>query len=549
MLGRVPDLLERLGLWPSLAIAFCGGLALALGAPPEGLTWLIWLGFLPIALVVRRPDISPGRAFLLGWVGGLCIGLVGFPWIAWLLERWAGFSPWLASLLLFVFSAWTAIPVGLWGVGTRFGPCGGWRGVLWPCALWVALSAIWPAIFPYTPMIGLAEEPAWIQAAELGGVGLVEAQVVACGVLLADAIVARKRRQRWIAVGIAALIPVLSAALGSWRMAAVDADAEAARTARFGIMQPNTPLGWANASAKVDRLRRSSRVAQERGAQLVVWPEAGVYPYVLRRPVLRDSRNPRRRVLIGYRLPTIFGAPSREPGSEYGYNSVFNMAADGRVLEVFDKVNLMPFGEYIPIVDPEWARSYIPALSHNLAGEGPKRFEVELAATSQAPDPGPPIQLGPLVCYEDIFPQFARKVAALGIHAFVNVTIDTWFGDTAEPWEHLALAQFRSVEHRIPMVRSVSTGVSTVVDHNGRIAAHLDVTDPSLQRLVPEQLIVKDVRLPRKTTERPTPFARFGFVLPWVCQLVVLLVALAPVARNLYRRAPKEAASDRTEDD
>jgi apolipoprotein N-acyltransferase len=228
---------------------------------------------------------------------------------------------------------------------------------------------------------------------------------------------------------------------------------------------------------------------------------------------------------------------------------VFNMTADGRVVEVFDKVNLMPFGEYIPIVDPEWAQSYVPALSHNLAGEGPKRFEVQPAATPEAPDPGPPIQLGPLVCYEDIFPQFARKVAALGIHAFVNVTIDTWFGDTAEPWEHLALAQFRSVEHRIPMVRSVSTGVSTVVDHNGRIVAHLDVTDPSPKQPIPEQLIVHDVKLPRKTTERPTLFGRAGFVLPWLCQMLVLFVALAPIARSLYRRAPKEAASDRTEDE
>ena len=117
-------------------------------------------------------------------------------------------------------------------------------------------------------------------------------------------------------------------------------------------------------------------------------------------------------------------------------------------------------------------------MSHNHAGEGPARFTVELT------DGSPDFYAGPVICYEDIFPDFVHDVARQdgGVDVFVNVTIDTWFGDTAEPWEHLALAQYRSVEHRIPMVRSVAAGTSSVVDTAGRVAAALPVRAPDGQR-------------------------------------------------------------------
>src|SRR5690606_3688443 len=196
-------------------------------------------------------------------------------------------------------------------------------------------------------------------------------------------------------------------------------------------------------------------------------------------------------------------------------------------------VNLVPFGEYIPIVDPDWARSLIPAMSHNNAGDGPARFVLEPRPRPGEPAPAP-IAAGPLICYEDIFPEFAREVAAQagGLEVFVNVTIDTWFGDTAEPWEHLALAQFRSVEHRIPMLRSVAAGASSVVDHAGRLQAALPVRAPTLERPVPPERLVVDVKLPRNTEARPTVFARFGWLLRWLCVAAFGGVVLAHLGKT-----------------
>lgn len=541
MLGLVRARFSSLGFLPLAALSTTASLMMALGAPPGGLTWLIWLGFIPLTIVARvSATRRPRQVLALGWLGGLCTGLVGFPWIAETLERFGGLPPWAALLGLLVFSAWTAVPFGLWTWGVSRGPTRGASAVVWPLVLWIGLVSAWPALFPYTVVIGLAEAPPWIQIAELGGVPFVVGQVVLVGLLVGDAMLLEGpvlRRARVARVVAAMAVPLVSWSLGQLRLQQIDAEAESARRVRFGIIQPNTALGSIDSGDRMLRLRVMSRLAAEQGAQVLVWPEAGAFPFRTRRPFVRDFSDPYRSVLRGHGLPTIFGAGSYSTGVRWEHNTVYAMAADGTVTGAFDKNILVPFGEYVPWVDPAWAIHQVPALSHNLAGDGPARFVIEPAAAVGAPAQ-PEIAAGPLVCYEDIFPGFARDVAAQpgGIDVFVNVTIDTWFGVTAEPWEHLALAQIRSVEHRIPMVRSVAAGVSTAVDAGGRIVAYLPVRGPTIERPVPPEQLVVDVALARNTEREPTPFARVGWLLPWLCELVVLVVVLAALVRLFYSR-------------
>ncbi len=518
-----------------LVVAIFGGVALASGSPPGGATLLIWLGFAPLvwsaeALRERRAP----RRFFAGWLGGLGIGLVGFPWIGEMLERFAGLPAPVAWLGLAAFSAWTALPFGLWAVASSVAPARGVASWVWPAVSWIGLSTLWPALFPYTPMIGIAEVPAWMQAAELGGVALIEAQVVLCGVALAKAARTDGLRRRVGLVATAIAIPAASFGLGHWRMAALEDAAIGARIVRVGIVQPNTALFATDPSEKMARLWVMSRRAQDDGAQIVVWPEAGSFPYRTTRPFLRDFVEPNRRVMRIHRAPTIFGAASIEPDGAFEYNTVYAMAADGSITGTFDKVVLVPFGEYVPVVDPQWVMSLVPAVSHNNAGKAPARFEVVPLGDAE------PVHLGPLVCYEDIFVEFAREVAAVdgGIEVFVNVTIDTWFGDTAEPWEHLALAQFRSVEHRIPMVRSVAAGPASVVDHLGRLVASRPVRAPTPQRSVDPEYLVADVAIVRDTAADPTVFARGGWLLRWVCAAATLgWVIIAWASRRRRSRA------------
>lgn len=520
-------------------LAFLGSLCFGLASPPSSVPAIAWLGFIPLLLAAEGVTGRRARVqFFVGWVGGLCTGLVGFPWIGHTLERFAEFPVWLAALGTFLFAAYTAIPYGLWLIALARGPKSGpWR-FLWAATSWVGLTSLWPAIFPYTPLIGLSQLPAWIQAAELGGVPAVEWIVLGFGYAVVAAAVTKVPRTRFVALGVAVALPAVSWVAGTWRLESLDAQAEDAPVVRFGIIQPNTALFANQRSDKMRRLWKMSAAAEREGAQVIVWPEAGIYPWVQERPFLEDGRG-LRRVLQAHKLPTILGVATRKAGDPYEWNTAVVMNAQGEVEGTFDKTVLVPFGEEIPIVDPDWARSIVPAMSHNHAGEDPALFPVALADGSAT------YGAGPLICYEDIFPDFARRVAAqdAGIEFFVNVTIDTWFGDTAEPWEHLALAQFRSVEHRIPMVRSVAAGASSVIDHGGRLVASVPVTDPEPRRPVPAQRLVHDVALPRNTAQAPTVYARGGWLLGLLCSIATVLVPLAAVVRSKYRPRASDATS------
>src|SRR5690606_766374 len=230
--------------------------------------------------------------FLLGWLGGLCTGLVGFPWIAETLERFGGLPPWVAALGLLLFSAWTAVPFGLWTWGVSRGPAPRWQALAGPVVLFIALVTIWPALFPYTVVIGFAEAPAWMQAAELGGVPLVEAQVVLAGVLMADAVLGGSRRARIARAAVAVSLPLLSGLLGTWRLRSIDAELAQAPHVRVGVVQPNTALAAPDFGDRMRRLRGMSRKAADEGAQLVVWPEAGAFPFRTKRPFVRDFPDP-----------------------------------------------------------------------------------------------------------------------------------------------------------------------------------------------------------------------------------------------------------------
>jgi len=518
--------IRALSFAPSLAVAAFSSLMLASGAPPDG--WLPghWLSWVLLIVMVRRACVTPRQAAWLGFFGGIGVGLVGFPWIAEMLVKFAG-VPWVIGWLgLLLFSAWMAIPYAIWALGLRLGPFEGWRAWAWPVALFVALQSLWPVLFPYTSLLGFAERPELIQLAEIGGVHLVEAVVITSALFLSGAFVAESRARMLRSLLVGAAIPLLVYGYGAWRISAIEAEMADAPTLRVGIVQSNVPVGGLSAPVKLARLQEPSARAERAGAELVIWPEAGAYPYGIARPFEHDRELGRGRVLSHHRVPTIFGANSRVPGERFGYNSVFHLDADGKVTGGYDKVNLVPLGESIPLIDPDWVTDRIPQIAHHERGEEPARFFVagRDAAGDRALFPA-----APLICYEDIIPSFVRRAAAQegGVDLFVNVTIDAWYGDSAEPWEHLALAQFRSVEHRVPMVRSVSTGVSAVIDATGRLGEHIPLRPVSRDTLdrYPPELLVADVALARNTAARPTPFARFGWTFVPLCQIAALATA------------------------
>lgn len=519
--------------WRGVAAAGLSGALLAGSLPPQGVPALVFVALVPLLLALRSR--ASWRAGLrLGYVAGAVMMALGYPWFVGLFQVF-GDLPLVVALGIFaVYCSWSAVPVAVWGALLVALPRTRW----WPLLAALSFTGLWwswPALLPFTVTLGLASQPVWIQGAELGGAALIEVLVLGCSVCVVEALVRPgARRWRWLAG--AAAIPGLMLALGAWRMASLAG--ETTRTIRFGLVQPNIPLLWEDEGAdaqKLARLREPSARAQAEGAEIVVWPE-NMYPWPLDRPMLRDVED-EDRVLGLHALPTLFGAGSIADDDRYAHNTAFYMTAEGAIRGSYDKVLLVPLGEHIPLVDPDWARAQMPGLAHNIAGVGPTRFIVE---------PGPPgsatpaVSLGPLICYEDVFAGYARRVAGVvgGVEVFVNLSNDTWFGALSEAWQHQALAQFRSVEHRIPMVRSVNSGPSAAIDRAGRILAATPQRAADKLALVPAEVLVVDVPIGRDSESAPTLFARFGWLLVYLCQALGLglLIQLWVRARRPRRR-------------
>ena len=209
------------------------------------------------------------------------------------------------------------------------------------------------------------------------------------------------------------------------------------------------------------------------------------------------------------------------------------MDAGGHATGSYDKVFLMMFGEYVPFYDQiPWFTEIFPEASNFSRGSEPASFPLHTAAGD--------FKLGPLICYEDILPSFARRVAKLGPNAFVNITNDAWFGRTAEPYQHLALAVFRAVEHRLEMVRAVNTGVSAHIDAAGRVLQATESVDPDEQPAAPPKTLLVDLAmLPGGGLYRPV-----GDLFGFLC-LLSLVVLLARSTRR--RRDTATGAAERTD--
>jgi apolipoprotein N-acyltransferase len=195
--------------------------------------------------------------------------------------------------------------------------------------------------------------------------------------------------------------------------------------------------------------------------QLIVWPESGYTDLV------PDLPNVRRFVTRDVNRPVLFGGLSMRvrEGRRHLYNTAFLLDEAGDVLGTYDKTYLVPFGEFIPFGDvfPS-LYDLSPNTGHFTPGDHVRPVVLD------------GVRMSLLVCYEDVLPSFTRRVVAEGDpHLLVNLTNDAWYGDTHEPWIHLALAKFRAVEHHRALVRSTNSGVSAFVDPVGRVIAHSQV--------------------------------------------------------------------------
>lgn len=493
MLDRV-DALTAVAPRRRGAYAFgLGGLA-ALAMPPAGLFPALFIAYPGLILLIRAAE-NWRQAFAAGWLFGFGFHLVGLYWISFALFTdiaqfwWAlPFSAAGLPVVLACYAGLAAVALRWLRPGPLAAPLA--FAVVWTLAEWLRGWAF--TGFPWNlPAYAWEHVPAMRQSLALGGaygLSFVTALLAAAPVLVTTA---WKTAPRRVLTALAAG-GLLAAGLVGWgALRLADAADDPVPGVRLRLVQPDIPQRVKSAPGErranfVNQLELTASPSDD-PPTVVLWAETAA-PFFL-------VREPQARSMIAAALPegataALIGAPSPGPPAVPGqprnfHNSMAALDQDGGVVAQYDKHHLVPFGEYMPL------RRFLPVGA--IAGDGGEYAPGPGPRTLRAPGVPP---FSPLICYEAIFPGEVVDDADRPDWLF-NLTNDAWYGHSAGPHQHLAIASARAIEEGLPLVRVANTGISAVVDSYGRITASLPLgTRGAL-----------DADLPRPT-ETQTPFSR-----------------------------------------
>lgn len=440
-------LLTALGAWLGFANPLLHVPAAVL-AVPLGLTWI----------AVRA--VTGRRAFWIAW-GAALLGALGcLYWVAWPVERYGGL-PWALALpcpvlvggvlaLYWAFFAWA-----MHHAARRLSP--GWlmcfAGVLWTCLEHLGSHLL--TGFPWLTLgSGLSAWPWAVQPAALvGGYGLA-GLVAALGTGLV--LVNTGRTARWACLALL-LFFGLFGPLRIWLAPPAEGSAEVLMVQ--GAVDQDEKWTPDYQEATVTRYMALTDEALDRApADLALWPETAMPFYFQDASPLSGmvTQLARRR---GVWLVTGAPAYTAQGGGYALYNRAFLVSPVGEIAQGYDKMHLVPFGEYVPLGDilP------IEKLAHGVGDFLPGRDPAPLAAGR--------VRAGMLICYEAIFPDLAQERVAAGANLLASISNDAWFGHTSAPQQHLSHAALRCVEQGRAMARCTNNGITAFIDPLGRIRA------------------------------------------------------------------------------
>jgi apolipoprotein N-acyltransferase len=485
--------------------AMAGGVFYFLGYAGFDMFCLEWICLVPILWAIC--DQSPGRAFLIGWVAGIVTHCGGFYWVALMFRHFAG-APWpLAAAGLLLMATVNSIGVAVWAWGTRL-VCrdAGWNVAWVSPVIWIAVEKFWPEIFPNYLGASQYRFSLMTQIADVTGILGVTFVVVYANSSIYATIEQRRAgvTSWWRPAAVFCLVLAALLGYGAFRLNAVDKLAAAGEKMTVGVIQANLGAGEKQSDPEFfvrEHREMTKELIAARPVDLVIWPES-----ILSAELASRGGEVPTDLLGGMQTPTLFGAVLRisEGNERRIYNSAVLVNGSGRILGTYDKMVLVPFGEYIPFGDSfPVLYSWSPYSSRFWSGENREPFLFN----------GHPLSVS--ICYEDIFPGQVRMLMHGGRErripdALFNLTNDSWYGNTIEPTEHLALASFRAIEHRRALVRATNTGISAIVDPAGRI-------DRRSGQWTRETLVGRIPLLQGRTL-----YAMLGDWIGWVCLLITL---------------------------
>jgi apolipoprotein N-acyltransferase len=456
-----------------------------------------WFALVPLLWALLTPECVDGirplrRGFLLGylcgvlWFGGNCY------WVRDTMSHYGDMPPGAPTLLLLAFSLYLGLYFGLFGfcVALVRKATGSTRLALFAAPfLWVAmeLAAARITSFPWDQLgYSQVDNGLLTQLAPWTGVYGISFLLMAVNALLAGEFVLDhiSSRRLW---GTAGTVLVAIGTAGLFL-----APPKPAATAAAVLIQPNLnvsgdnrwlrPGEWESHIAEFQRLAGEQCKAYIAGipqtgapAGEIVCPPTPTHPDLIAWPespapfIDDDPRFQQALVSIARQeqTPLVVGAigvsiaepePGVAPGGYRIYNSALIVGADGARVGRYDKIHLVPFGEYIPF---RRLLFFAHALTGNV-GETDRGTERKVFRLNGH-------RYGVFLCYESVFADEVRQFAQLGAEVLVNLSDDGWYGDTSAPWQHLNMARMRAIENRRWLLRGTNNGVTAVIDPYGRV--------------------------------------------------------------------------------
>ncbi|MEW6270802.1 MAG: apolipoprotein N-acyltransferase, partial [Thermodesulfobacteriota bacterium] len=369
--------------------------------------------------------------------------------------------------------------------------------------LWTSVEFLFPNLFPWRLGHSQREVVVLLQSGDLAGPYLLSFVMAWFAAALARLPRLRPLVAPAVAIG-------LLLVYGAWRIGQVTTALASAPAFRVGVVQGNLALDEKRApgayESNVARYRRLS-ASLSPAPDLLVWPETVVAWGIPVEAATLKRIDP----YPDAPAPLLFGAVAyRELGRETElFNSAFLRRRDGSIGGRYDKIILMPFGEFIPLASlfPS-LKQLSPNTGDFRAGTGP----VVMPVSDQA-------RIGALICYEDLLSGHVRRTVAAGATLLVTIANDAWFGDSAALHEHDTLALWRAVENRRYLVRATNTGLSSVIDPVGRSVLTL-----------PTQTATADAATVHLLTDE-TPYQRFGDL--FGCTLLAVAISVLVYCRRL----------------
>lgn len=451
-----------------ICIASC---LLVISFPKVDLPYCIWFALVPLLAALEGKSVY--RCFLTGWWCGFLFSIGLIYWIVVVTTTYGHLPYAMGVVLMLLLAAYLALYVGGACALARYVEQRSYLSL--PLVLpfaWVALEYLRSFLFSGFPWENLGYSQyrmlTIMQCADITGVYGVSLLIVWVNAALYLTLRgARRGKFVWKPLGFTLLLFSAVVLYGRVRMDEVSTLLAKADPITVGLVQGNIAqdIKWNN-DFRQEALNIHQTLTRETlrsGVRLVIWPESATPFYLEHDPAYQEALFT---LIRGTGAYLLVGSPSlgRENKRLFSFNSAFLLSPEADIIGRYDKIHLVPFGEYVPL---QKLLFFVDKMVEGI-GEFKPGETVVLMPFPQAP-------FAVLICYEIIFPDLTRRFVKRGATFLVNITNDGWFGDTSAPYQHFSMAAVRAIENKRYVARAANTGVSGFISPLGEVQAASDV--------------------------------------------------------------------------